>query len=165
MSDVENLWRNRSSQSMKSTRRGGYLASKRRSGCSATLFSYCAGITIMLKAKLPIYQKPSMVHKVKWHLRLLRQLKCITALKTPSKPQNYTDMTLLTCWVEWHQTWRIFTRLCITKINFSRCLITQETLEMQPKKAQRGQPIGRCTILQIQILGILYPNVPWSCRR
>ena len=38
-----------------------------------------------------------MAHKVKWHVRLLRQLKCITALKTPSKPQNYTDMTLLTC--------------------------------------------------------------------
>ena len=29
---------------------------------------------------------------------------------------------------------------------------------------QRGQPGGWCIILQIQSLGILYTNVPWSCR-
>ena len=42
--------------------------------------------------------------------------------------------------------------MCITKINFSECEITQETLEMQPKRAERGQHIRRCTILRIQIL-------------
>ena len=83
MSDVENLWRNWSSQSMKSTRRRGYtrIAFKRRSGCPATHFNYCAGMTVILEAKLPIYEKPSMAHRVTWHLRLLRPLKCLTALK------------------------------------------------------------------------------------
>ena len=34
------------------------------------------------------------------HLRLLYLFKCLnTALKTSSKSQNHTDMTLLTCWV------------------------------------------------------------------
>ena len=32
---------------------------------------------------------------------------------------------------------------------------------MQLKKANRGKPIGRRTILQIQILGILYSNLPY----
>ena len=35
---------------------------------------------------------------------------------------------------------------------------------MQPEKTLWGQPIRRRNIKQIQILGILYPNVPWSCR-
>ena len=60
--------------------------------------------------------------------------------------ENYTNMTLLTCWVAWHCTWRIFTRMYITKINFSRCYIARETLEMQPKKAWTGQPIGQRNI-------------------
>ena len=60
--------------------------------------------------------------------------------------ENYTNMTLLTCWVAWHWTWRIFTRMYITKINFSRCYIARETLEMQPKKAWTGQPIGQRNI-------------------
>ncbi|RMX43711.1 hypothetical protein pdam_00006341 [Pocillopora damicornis] len=48
--------------------------SHRRSGCSATLFSYCAGMTIISEAKSPIYQKPSMAHRETWHRRVLRQL-------------------------------------------------------------------------------------------
>ena len=60
--------------------------------------------------------------------------------------ENYTNMTLLTCWVAWHWTWRIFTRMYITKINFSWCYIARETLEMQPKKAWTGQPIGQRNI-------------------
>ena len=42
------------SQSMKSTRCTDSLAVKRRSGCSATLFSYCAGIKIKPPASLRI---------------------------------------------------------------------------------------------------------------
>ena len=39
-----------------------------------------------------------MAYTVTCHLRLFCVLKClITALKTSSKSQNYTDMTLLTC--------------------------------------------------------------------
>ena len=63
---------------------------------SDTLYSsYCAGMKIIPEARLPIYQKFSMAHKVTWHLRVLRQLKCLPALKTSRKSQNYTDMTLL----------------------------------------------------------------------
>ena len=41
-----------------------------------------------------------MAHTVTCHLRLLCLFKCLnTALKTSSKSQNYTDMTLSTCWV------------------------------------------------------------------
>ena len=36
---------------------------------------------LILEAKLPIYQKSSVAHRVTWPLRLLRQLKCLTALK------------------------------------------------------------------------------------
>ena len=60
--------------------------------------------------------------------------------------------------------WRIFTLLCIIKIHFAQCWIMQETLEMQPKKVSRERPIGRRSILQIQSLGILCPNVPCFCR-
>ena len=136
MSVDENLLKNIdwSSQSMRSTRRTGSIAFKRWSSWSATLFNYCAGMKIIPEARLPIYQKFSMAHKVTWHLRVLRQLKCLPALKTSRKPQNYTDMTLLICWAVWRQTWGIYTRQCITKINFSRCKITQKTLEMQPNQ-------------------------------
>ena len=51
---------------MKSIRDTGSLALKRRSGCTATLFSYCAGMKITSEAKFPIYQKPSMAHRVTW---------------------------------------------------------------------------------------------------
>ena len=43
--------------------------------------------------------------------------------------------------------------------NFTKCWIMQETLEMQPKKVSRERPIGGRSILQIQSLGILCPNV------
>ena len=48
---------------VKSTRYTGSLAFKRRPGCSATLFSYCAGMKIISEAKLPINQKSSMSHR------------------------------------------------------------------------------------------------------
>ena len=51
---------------MKSIRYTGSLAFKRRSGCSAIPFSYCAGMKIISEAKLPIYQKTSMAHRVTW---------------------------------------------------------------------------------------------------
>ena len=51
---------------MKSTGHTGSLAFKRRLGCLATLFSDCAGMKIILEAKLPIYQKSSMAHRVTW---------------------------------------------------------------------------------------------------
>ena len=118
MSIDENVWRNWSSQSMKSTRRTGAQAFKRRSGLSVTVFKLGAGMKILPEAKLPVYQKSSMAHRATWYLRLLRQLKCLTALKTSSKSLNYTDMTLVTCWVAWHWTGRIYTGLCITKKTF-----------------------------------------------
>ena len=37
-------------------------------------------------------------------------------------------------------------------------------MEMQPKKVSRERPIGRWSILKIQSLGILCPNVPCFCR-
>ena len=86
------LWRNWSSRFTKSTRWTGYLAFRRWSGCSATLMSYCAAIKIISGAKLPIYQKFSMAERVTRHLRLLRQLKCLTASKTPTVldyPRNF----------------------------------------------------------------------------
>ena len=55
------------------------------------------GNEIISGAKLTIYQNSSMAHSVTRHLRLLRQLKWLTALKTSSKSQNYTYITLLTC--------------------------------------------------------------------
>ena len=48
---------------MKSTKHTGSLAFKRRSGCSVTLLSYCAGTKIISEVKLPIYQKSSMAHR------------------------------------------------------------------------------------------------------
>ena len=82
MSVDENLWRNWSSQSTKSTRRTGSLAFRRRSGCSATLFNYCTAMKSISEAKLPINQKSSMSHRVARYLWLLRQLKCLTALRS-----------------------------------------------------------------------------------
>ena len=58
-----------------------YQANQRRSGCSATHFSYCVGMKIVSEAKLPIYQKSSTAHRVTRHLKLLLLLKCLTALK------------------------------------------------------------------------------------
>ena len=84
------LWRNWSSRFTKSTRWTGYLAFRRWSGCSATLI--CAAIKIISGGKLPIYQKFSMAERVTRHLRLLRQLKCLTASKTPTVldyPRNF----------------------------------------------------------------------------
>ena len=149
---------------MKGTWRRGSLAFKRRSGCSATLFSYCAEKTILSEVKLSIYQKSSMACKVTWHLWLLRQLKCLTALKTPSKSQNYTNMTLLTCWVAWHKTWRIFTWLCITKINLLTVLHYPRNFGNAAKEGLQKTTHLAAYYFTLQILGILYPNVPWSCR-
>ena len=42
-------------------------------------FSNCAGIKILSKAKLPTYQKSLTAQRVRWHLKLLRQLKYLTA--------------------------------------------------------------------------------------
>ena len=95
MSVDKNLWRNWSFQSTKSTRQRGSLASGRWSGCSATLLSYCAAIKIISEAKFPIYQKSSMAQRVTRHLRLLRQLKCLTASKTPmvlDYPRNFGNV-------------------------------------------------------------------------
>ena len=47
---------------------------------------------IISEAKLPINQKSSMAQRVTRHLRLLRQLKCLTASKTPTVldyPRNF----------------------------------------------------------------------------
>ena len=41
---------------MKSTRRKGYLAFRRQSGCSVILFSYCAGMTIIPEAMTIIFE-------------------------------------------------------------------------------------------------------------
>ena len=82
MSVDVNFWRNWSSQSTKSTRRTGSLAFRRRSGCSATLFNYCATMKSISEAKLPINQKSSISHRVARYLWLLRQLKCLTALRS-----------------------------------------------------------------------------------
>ena len=56
-------------------------------------------ISIISEEKLPIYQKSSMAYRVTRHLRPLRQLIRLTAVKSNS--QNYTPMTLLTCWTAW----------------------------------------------------------------
>ena len=75
--------KNWSSRSTKSTRRTGYLAFSRWSGCSATLLSYCAAMKSISGAKLPIYQKSLVAGRITRHLRLLRQLKCLTVSKPP----------------------------------------------------------------------------------
>ena len=54
--------------------------------------SYCAAMKIISAAKLPISQKSSMAQRVTRHLRLLRQLKYLTASKTPmvsDYPRNF----------------------------------------------------------------------------
>ena len=60
----------------------GSLVFKRRSGYSAALFSNCPGMKIISEAKLPIYQKSSVAHGARVERGLLRQLKCLTALKS-----------------------------------------------------------------------------------
>ena len=60
----------------------GSLVFKRRSGYSAALFSNCPRIKIISEAKLPIYQKSSVAHGARVERGLLRQLKCLTALKS-----------------------------------------------------------------------------------
>ena len=62
------------------------------------LFSYCTGMKITSEAKLPIYQKSSVAHRIMWHLRLLHQLKCLTALKNlqqVSELYRYDALNLL----------------------------------------------------------------------
>ena len=54
--------------------------------------------------------------------------------------------------------WRIFTRLC-TKDKLFTVLDYPRNFGKQPKKAWRGQPIGRRTVLQIQILGTCHDPV------
>ena len=49
---------------------------------------------IISEAKLPINQKTSMARRVTRHLGLLRQLKCLTASKTPTVldyPRNFAN--------------------------------------------------------------------------
>ena len=49
---------------------------------------------IISEAKLPFNQKSSMAQRVTRHLRLLRQLKCLTASKTPTVldyPRNFAN--------------------------------------------------------------------------
>ena len=102
MSVDENLWRNWSSQSIKITRFTGSLALGRPSGCSATLFSYCMWMKITSEAKSPIYRKSSMGYRVTYHLRLLRQFKCLTALKNLQhvwKLYQYDAPNLLSCMI------------------------------------------------------------------
>ena len=85
---------------MKRTRRTRSLAFRRRSGCSATLFGYCAGMKIVSEAKLTIYQKSSKAHRVTRHLRLLRQLKCLTALENLQQVSElylYDTLDLMSC--------------------------------------------------------------------
>ena len=48
----------------------------------ATLLSYCAAMKIISEAKLSIYHKFLMAQRITTHLRLLRQLKFLTASKT-----------------------------------------------------------------------------------
>ena len=65
-----------------------------RSGC------YCAGMKIISEAKLPIYQKSSMAHRATRHVRLLRQLKCLTASKNLQRVSElyiYDALNLLSC--------------------------------------------------------------------
>ena len=73
----------------------------RRSSCSATLLINCLGVTITSDAKLPIYQKSSMAHRVTRQLRLLRQLKCfLTALRNHQQVSElylYDALNLLSC--------------------------------------------------------------------
>lgn len=92
---------------------------------------------ITSEAKLPIYQKSSVAYRVTRHLRLLCQLKFLTTLK-PHQQQFlelylYDALNLLSCmtldakniqFIFLHHKDKLFT-----------VLITQETLEMQPKKA------------------------------
>ena len=47
----------------------------------ATLLSYCAAMKIISEAKLSIYHKFLMAQRITTHLRLLRQLKFLTASK------------------------------------------------------------------------------------
>ena len=92
----ENLLRNWYSQFIKK-----HQANRQQSGPSATLFSYCAGMKIISEAKLPIYQKSSMAYRVARHLRLLCQLKYLTALKPHqqlfSELYPYDALNLLSC--------------------------------------------------------------------
>ena len=70
-----------------------HQAKRRRSG-------YCAGMKIISEAKLPIYQKSSMAHRATRHVRLLRQLKCLTAsknLQQVSELYIYDALNLLSC--------------------------------------------------------------------
>ena len=60
----------------------GSLVFNGRSGYSAALFSSCPGMKILSEAKLPIYQKSSVAHGARVERDLLRQLKCLTALKS-----------------------------------------------------------------------------------
>ena len=120
---------------MKSTRRRGSLALKRQSGCSATLLSYYAGMEVTSEAKLPIYQKPSMAHRVTWHIRLLRQLKHLTASKDTQKfPElyRYDALSLLSC-----MTLDVKNIHSVVHHNDRLFMVLDypETLEMQPKRA------------------------------
>ena len=62
--------------------------------------------------------------------------------KTSSKSRNYTDMMLLACWVTWHSMWRTFTRLCITKINFSRRRLPKELWKCSLRRLNEDNPLG-----------------------
>ena len=89
MSFNENL-KNLITQSMRGTRLTSSSGFKRRS-------SDQRGNENSIRSEIANLSKISIAHRVTWHLRLLRQLKCLTALKPVSGSQNDTNTTLLTC--------------------------------------------------------------------
>ena len=63
-------------------------------GLFSDTLSYRVVMKIISEAKLPFNQKSSMAQRVTRHLRLLRQLKCLTASKTPTVldyPRNFAN--------------------------------------------------------------------------
>ena len=74
-----------------------YSLSSIQLGCSATLFSYCARMKIISDAKCQFIKNPQWP-TMKRGLRLLRQLKCLAALKKlqqVSKLYQYDALNLL----------------------------------------------------------------------
>ena len=82
---------------MKSIKHTGSLGFKRRSDCSATLFSYCAGMKIISDVKLPIYQKSSMAHRVTWSKTAasIKMLHGLENLQQVSKLYRYDALNQL----------------------------------------------------------------------
>ena len=82
---------------MESTRHTGFLTFKMRSGCLATLFSYCAGIKLYQKWSCQFIKNPQWPTG-KRSLGLLRQSKFLMALKNfqqVSELYRYESLNLL----------------------------------------------------------------------